>query len=284
MQFDQILFFKAEICGLWTGVARTSTLLRKTSTKLRKAAGKVFFLSIKKIKPPPLWMKLLILCVEIGPKYKYHVWKQCTSYIQLKFSPIVESFQECRSSRCWSVQGGKGDHHCEGVNIVVDITKALSSPIYFIIPILKIIIWEKEKTVIQMLSSLLTTMKTMLTFFFIIVVITIVTIVTISIKDSQDHGRTCPNPITRFDHGNFPDYVMNEIRWFEPVFEQLSNCHFSRHAGYDAPTPIQSQGWPLALTGQVNTQTDKPMSKQTSQWANEQTHKQTSKRTNKQTN
>ena len=73
MQFDKILFLQAEICGLWTGVARTSTLLRKTSTKLRKAAGKVFFLSIKKIKPPPLWMKLLILCVEIGPKYKYHV-------------------------------------------------------------------------------------------------------------------------------------------------------------------------------------------------------------------
>ena len=112
--------------------------------------------------------------------------------------------------------------------------------------------------------------------FFIIVVINILTI---SIKDSQDHGRTCPNPITRFDHGNFPDYVMNEIRWFEPVFEQLSNCHFSRHAGYDAPTPIQSQGWPLALTGQVNTQTDKPMSKRTNAQANKQTNKQANKLT-----
>merc|ERR550517_2252091 len=50
----------------------------------------------------------------------------------------------------------------------------------------------------------------------------------------KDHNRTCPNPITRFEHGNFPDYIMSEIR----------------QAGYAEPTPIQSQGWPLALTGQ----------------------------------
>merc|ERR1719189_599249 len=46
--------------------------------------------------------------------------------------------------------------------------------------------------------------------------------------------RARPNPITRFEHGNFPDYIMSEIR----------------QAGYAEPTPIQSQGWPLALTGQ----------------------------------
>ena len=29
----------------------------------------------------------------------------------------------------------------------------------------------------------------------------------------------------------------------------------TRHAGYTEPTPIQSQGWSLALTGQVDKQT-----------------------------
>jgi len=43
----------------------------------------------------------------------------------------------------------------------------------------------------------------------------------------------CPNPITNFEDGNFPDYVMTEIH----------------KAGFDAPTPIQAQGWAIALTG-----------------------------------
>ena len=50
----------------------------------------------------------------------------------------------------------------------------------------------------------------------------------------KDVARTCPNPIMRFEDGNFPDYIMSEIR----------------KAGYSAPTPIQAQGWSLALTGQ----------------------------------
>ena len=50
----------------------------------------------------------------------------------------------------------------------------------------------------------------------------------------KDVARTCPNPIMRFEDGNFPDYIMSEIR----------------KAGYSAPTPIQAQGWALALTGQ----------------------------------
>ena len=50
----------------------------------------------------------------------------------------------------------------------------------------------------------------------------------------KDVARTCPNPIMRFEDGNFPDYIMSEVR----------------KAGYSAPTPIQSQGWALALTGQ----------------------------------
>ncbi|KAF7220664.1 probable ATP-dependent RNA helicase DDX5 [Nothobranchius furzeri] len=47
-------------------------------------------------------------------------------------------------------------------------------------------------------------------------------------------GRECPNPITKFHEASFPTYVMeviNKQNWTEP-------------------TPIQSQGWPLALSGQ----------------------------------
>ncbi|XP_019866511.2 ATP-dependent RNA helicase p62-like [Aethina tumida] len=42
-----------------------------------------------------------------------------------------------------------------------------------------------------------------------------------------------PNPIQNFNEANFPDYVMNEIR----------------NQGYEAPTSIQAQGWPIALSG-----------------------------------
>lgn len=42
-----------------------------------------------------------------------------------------------------------------------------------------------------------------------------------------------PNPIMNFDEVNMPDYVMNEIR----------------RQGYEKPTPIQAQGWPIALSG-----------------------------------
>lgn len=42
-----------------------------------------------------------------------------------------------------------------------------------------------------------------------------------------------PNPILNFNEVNMPDYVMNEIR----------------RQGYEKPTPIQSQGWPIALSG-----------------------------------
>ena len=39
----------------------------------------------------------------------------------------------------------------------------------------------------------------------------------------------CPNPIMRFEDGNFPDYVMTEIV----------------RAGFTAPTAIQSQGFSI---------------------------------------
>ncbi len=44
---------------------------------------------------------------------------------------------------------------------------------------------------------------------------------------------SCPPPIYNFVDGNFPDYIMKEVK----------------RAGYEKPTPIQSQGWPIALQG-----------------------------------
>lgn len=43
----------------------------------------------------------------------------------------------------------------------------------------------------------------------------------------------CPKPITEFDEADIPDYVMREIE----------------KQGYKSPTPIQAQGWPIALSG-----------------------------------
>ena len=50
---------------------------------------------------------------------------------------------------------------------------------------------------------------------------------------------SCPNPVMRFEDGNFPDYIMEEVA----------------RAGYTEPTPVQSQGFPIALSGQVTCST-----------------------------
>lgn len=42
-----------------------------------------------------------------------------------------------------------------------------------------------------------------------------------------------PNPIQNFTEASFPDYVMSEIQ----------------NQGYEAPTAIQAQGWPIAMSG-----------------------------------
>lgn len=42
-----------------------------------------------------------------------------------------------------------------------------------------------------------------------------------------------PNPIQNFNEANFPDYVMSEIL----------------KQGYESPTAIQAQGWPIAMSG-----------------------------------
>lgn len=46
-------------------------------------------------------------------------------------------------------------------------------------------------------------------------------------------GAEVPNPIQNFEEGNFPDYVMSSIKGM----------------GYKDPTPIQAQGWPIAMSG-----------------------------------
>jgi len=52
-------------------------------------------------------------------------------------------------------------------------------------------------------------------------------------KEITLRGKTIPNPIAYFTDYNFPDYVMAEVR----------------RQGYEAPTPIQAQGWPISLQG-----------------------------------
>ncbi|KZC13005.1 ATP-dependent RNA helicase p62 [Dufourea novaeangliae] len=47
-------------------------------------------------------------------------------------------------------------------------------------------------------------------------------------------GEKVPNPIQHFEEGNFPDYVMEGIR----------------KQGFNEPTAIQAQGWPIAMSGQ----------------------------------
>ena len=46
-------------------------------------------------------------------------------------------------------------------------------------------------------------------------------------------GRNVPRPVETFDEASFPGYVMNEVK----------------AQGFTRPTAIQSQGWPMALSG-----------------------------------
>lgn len=57
-------------------------------------------------------------------------------------------------------------------------------------------------------------------------------------KFRRDHaitvsGHDVPKPVENFDEAGFPRYVMDEVK----------------AQGFPAPTAIQSQGWPMALTG-----------------------------------
>ena len=46
-------------------------------------------------------------------------------------------------------------------------------------------------------------------------------------------GTLPPNPVETFKEARFPEYIMTEIR----------------NAGFSAPSAIQAQGWPVALSG-----------------------------------
>jgi len=46
-------------------------------------------------------------------------------------------------------------------------------------------------------------------------------------------GRRCPKPVRSFEEASFPEYVLEEVA----------------RAGFKEPSPIQIQGWPIALSG-----------------------------------
>ena len=46
-------------------------------------------------------------------------------------------------------------------------------------------------------------------------------------------GRNVPKPVRTFEEASFPDYVLDELH----------------RAGFKEPSPIQVQGWPIALSG-----------------------------------
>lgn len=52
-------------------------------------------------------------------------------------------------------------------------------------------------------------------------------------KEIAVQGRNVPKPVQTFDEAGFPGYVMSEVK----------------AQGFAAPTAIQSQGWPMALSG-----------------------------------
>ncbi|KDQ59212.1 hypothetical protein JAAARDRAFT_656136 [Jaapia argillacea MUCL 33604] len=53
------------------------------------------------------------------------------------------------------------------------------------------------------------------------------------VKEIKVQGRGVPRPVTSFDEAAFPEYIMSTIR----------------AQGFTAPTPIQCQAWPMALSG-----------------------------------
>lgn len=52
-------------------------------------------------------------------------------------------------------------------------------------------------------------------------------------RDIRAITKDMPNPVRTFDEASFPEYVLAEVL----------------KAGFKEPSAIQSQGWPLALTG-----------------------------------
>lgn len=53
------------------------------------------------------------------------------------------------------------------------------------------------------------------------------------VKEITVQGKNVPRPVETFDEAGFPKYVMDEVK----------------AQGFPHPTAIQSQGWPMALSG-----------------------------------
>uniref|UniRef100_A0A669DF26 RNA helicase n=1 Tax=Oreochromis niloticus TaxID=8128 RepID=A0A669DF26_ORENI len=57
-------------------------------------------------------------------------------------------------------------------------------------------------------------------------------------------GRDCPNPIMKFHEASFPcKFENNSVKWYSYVMDVINKQNWTE------PTPIQAQGWPLALSG-----------------------------------
>jgi ATP-dependent RNA helicase DDX5/DBP2 len=52
-------------------------------------------------------------------------------------------------------------------------------------------------------------------------------------KNITIQGRDIPKPVYTFEEASMPEYILTEVL----------KC------GFNTPTPIQSQGWPMALKG-----------------------------------
>ncbi len=64
-------------------------------------------------------------------------------------------------------------------------------------------------------------------------------------------GGGCPNPILSFAQSSFPEgiYFLSNFL-FSPGFNALFTAIIKRlHSAYTTPTPIQAQGWSVALSG-----------------------------------
>ncbi|CAG8698223.1 2965_t:CDS:2, partial [Acaulospora morrowiae] len=76
--------------------------------------------------------------------------------------------------------------------------------------------------------------------------------------DMKVFGRDIPKPVETFEEANFPGNYKQVFILFETLFAATYLTHFYDVAyvlkevlelGFTAPTPIQSQGWPMALSG-----------------------------------
>lgn len=72
-------------------------------------------------------------------------------------------------------------------------------------------------------------------------------------KQMRVQGRDVPKPVITFDEAGFPSMYLLDTRYWSQM--HLTNCFLGyvmnevKAQGFSAPTAIQSQGWPMALSG-----------------------------------